>query len=398
MLIAGACSSSKSSSSRSTVGSSGGGPTYTIGVLADVTGLAAPTSRTTPNGVEAGVGLAAQDGYHIKYVVADTTSTPNGTLTAAQKLVDQDHVFAVIASSAFAFSAAPFLTSKNIPVIGVAEDSTEWITTRNMFSINGTGDYTKVYTQFGKFFKLVGVTNLGSMGYGVSPASADAAKGAAISAEAVGIKVGYLNANFPFGGTNVAPAALAMKNAGVDGFVEGIEPSSAFAVVDALRQQGVQLKAGLLPTGYGGDLTQGGPGAQQSAQGLYFATTYEPLEMHTAATQRFQNALKTYAGVTRDPTYAEYAGYVAVDAFVTGLKAAGSNPTQASYINTMLGITNYNAAGLWDGHSTSFAPSDRGQAEGADNCLWIVQYQGSVFKLVSGADPICGSVIPGKKV
>jgi branched-chain amino acid transport system substrate-binding protein len=136
----------------------------------------------------------------------------------------------------------------------------------------------------------------------------------------------------------------------------------------------------------------------QSAQGLYFATTYEPLEMHTAATQRFQNALKTYAGVTRDPTYAEYAGYVAVDAFVTGLKAAGSNPTQASYINTMLGITNYNAAGLWDGHSTSFALSDRGQAEGADNCLWIVQYQGSVFKLVSGADPICGSVIPGKKV
>jgi branched-chain amino acid transport system substrate-binding protein len=121
--------------------------------------------------------------------------------------------------------------------------------------------------------ELVGVTNLGSMGYGVSPACADAAKGAAISAEAAGIKVGY-----------------------------------------------------------------------------------------------------------------------------TGLKATGSNPSQASYINTMLGITSYNAAGLWDGHSTSFARRDRGQAEGADNCLWIMPYQGLVFKLISGAHPICGSVIPGKKV
>ena len=120
---------------------------------------------------------------------------------------------------------------------------------------------------------------------------------------------------------------------------------------------GVTVKA-LMSTGYGGDLVTGGPGAVQAAQGVYFLTSFEPVEMNTAATQQFQNDLKTYAGVTTAPTFAEYQGYVSIDAFVQGLKAAGSNPTQASLINAMLGMTNYDGAGLWGTHTLSFALAD----------------------------------------
>jgi branched-chain amino acid transport system substrate-binding protein len=42
--------------------------------------------------------------------------------------------------------------------------------------------------------------------------------------------------------------------------------------------------------------------------------------------------------------------------------------------------------------------NQRGQAAGADNCTWVTQYSGSSFHLIPGADPICGSVIPGKTV
>jgi branched-chain amino acid transport system substrate-binding protein len=367
-------------------------------VLTDLSGLASTNNATYPLGVKAGVGLAAKEGYKIKYVVVDTGSSPAGALSGAQKLVEQDHVFAVFAYSSLAFAAAAYLASKGIPVVGASIDSTEWITDRNMFSVTGTQDYSKVYSQFGLFFKLVGGTNLASVGYSISPSSSESAKATAVSAQEAGLKVGYLNAAFPFGSTNVGPAVLAMKDAGVDSFTASLDTNTEFAMIAGLRQQGVNLKAPLLATGYGGDLTTGGPGAERAAQGVYFLTPYQPVELHTAATQQFQSALATYAGVKGGPSFAEYNGYASVDAFVQGLKAAGSNPTQASFIDAMLAITNYNAAGLYGSHSVSFALDQRGQASGPDNCLFITQYSGSTFHLVSGADPICGAVIPGKKV
>jgi ABC-type branched-subunit amino acid transport system substrate-binding protein len=390
LSVAGCSSSSKAGSA--------GGKTYTVGILTDLTGPASNTSASLPLGIKAGIGLAQKDGYNIKYVEADTTSTPTGTLAAAHKLVEQNHVLAVFMTSLLGFSAANYLTSHGIPVFGAAVDGPEWLTSQNMFSVLGYQDYTKVQTTFGQFFKSRGVTNLASVGYGIEPSSAEVAKGVALSAEHEGIKVGYLNTNFPLGSTNVGPMVLAMKDAGVDGLSTGIITNSTFAIVDGLKQQGVNLKAAIPPTGYGGDLAQGGPSAQQEAQGLYFISGYEPVEMNTSATQMFQNALKTYAGVTTEPTFSEYIGYLTVDAFVKGLKAAGSNPTQASLINATLGITHYDGLGLWGNHSIGFNMSYRGQYSGADNCIWFTQYQGNAFHLIAGATPLCGQTIPGLKV
>jgi ABC-type branched-subunit amino acid transport system substrate-binding protein len=402
MLAAGCSSSSKSSSSSPTTGaassSSGGDKTFTVGVLTDLTGLGSTNSATFPLGIKAGVGVAAKEGYTIKYDVVDTATSPTQALAGAQKLVEQDHVFAVLGSSSLMFAAAPYLKAHGIPVVGASLDAGEWITDANMFSVIGTEDYTKVYSQFGEFLKLAGGTNLASLGYSISPSSSESAKGIAMSAQAAGLKVGYLNSSFPFGSTNVGPAVLAMKAAGVNAFSASLESNTEFAMITGLRQQGVDLKAPLLATGYGGDLAAGGPGAQQAAQGVYFLTAYQPVEMNTTATQQLQAAMSTYAGVKGEPTFSEYNGYASVDALVQGLKAAGSHPTQASFINAMLGITNYNAAGLYGSNSVSFALNQRGQASGPDNCYYVVQYSGSTFHLVAGADPICGAVIPGKTV
>ena len=64
---------------------------------------------TFPKGIQAGIGVAKAEGYNIKYVEADTGSTPTGALTAAQRLVEQDHVFAVLGDSSLFFAAAPYL-------------------------------------------------------------------------------------------------------------------------------------------------------------------------------------------------------------------------------------------------------------------------------------------------
>jgi ABC-type branched-subunit amino acid transport system substrate-binding protein len=167
----------------------------------------------------------------------------------------------VFGQSAIFFTASNYLTAHNVPVIGMSEDGPEWITAKNMFSVAGPLQQTKVAETTGKLFKLLGVTNVAALGYGVSPVSAEGAASGAASAEVAGLKVGYLNGKFPFGSTDVGPEVLAMKAAGIDGLYPTVDPNTGFALITGLRNQGVDLKAALPPTGYGGDLLQAGPGA-----------------------------------------------------------------------------------------------------------------------------------------
>jgi ABC-type branched-subunit amino acid transport system substrate-binding protein len=399
LLVSAACSSGSSTPTTATTSSSGGGgsKTITVGVITDESGPAASEFGTAVNGIKAGVGVAATEGYHIKYVVADSQTSPSATLAGAQKLVQQDRVFAVIGLSSLLFSASDFLTSNSVPVVGAAFDSSEWLLPKstNMFSVIGNLDFTKVYTGTGVFLKSQGVTNVGSLGYSASPSSAAAARSSAASAEAAGLKAGYTNDSFPFGSTNVAPVALAMKSAGVNGIVVDTEPSTVFALATSLQQQGVHLKATVLPTGGGGDLINSGPAAIQAAQGDDFQSDFEVPEMHTPATEAMQSALATYAGVHTDATFAEYLGYLSILGLVQGLKGAGTNPTQSSLITSLSHITNYDASGLWGGHQTVDWSK---RAASSTQCFWMTKLSGSTFHLISGSDPICGNEIPGKSV
>lgn len=394
-LVAAGCGSSKTAGTGGSGGSgSGGATTITVGILTDLTGPAASAAETTPQGARAGALVAAGEGYHLKFFEADSQTSPSGILSAAQKLVEEDHVDVVLMVSALGFGASGYLTKAGIPVVGVAEDGPEWITSPNMFSAFGFTDPAKVTTTFGAFMKMKGVTTVGAVGYGISPTSSEAAKSSAASAQAVGLKVGYLNANLPFGTTDVAPVALAMKHGGVDGFTAETDPNTNFAILSALRQAGDNPKVAIFPTGYGGDLQQAGPGALQAAQGVYFTSDFEPVEMNTTATRQFQSALKK-VGVSGDPTYAEYAGYASVALLVAGLKLAGSDHSHSGLIKALSQVKNFDAWGLTGSHS--FAMSDRTTTPGGpDNCAYVTKWSGAAFHLVSGADPICGRIVPGR--
>jgi branched-chain amino acid transport system substrate-binding protein len=136
LVIAAGCSSSKSSAG-STVGqASTKGHTFTLGVLVDQSGPAASSNKATVQGVQAGIARAEKEGYHLNMVVADAATSPAQALAGAQRLVQHDHVFAVIEVSAVGFAATSFLTSHGIPVLGAAADPS-WITNQNMFSVWG---------------------------------------------------------------------------------------------------------------------------------------------------------------------------------------------------------------------------------------------------------------------
>ncbi len=299
----------------------------------------------------------------------------------------------MIGVGAVTFGATTYLAAQHIPVIGAAQDGPEWQTLKNTFAVTGAINQTIVTTTNGDFFKSQGVTNVGSLGYGISPLSAESAKGTAESAKHAGLKVGYVNANFPFGSTDVQPVALAMKSGGVDGFTSATDPNTSFALITALRQAGVDLKAALLPTGYGSDTTQAGPGALNAAQNVFFGLQYEPIEMQTAATKQFASDLKS-AGVNDQATLAEYHGYASVGLLVQALKAAGGKATPAAIQTALEGIHSWDGLGLFGGRKIDI--NDRSaNPGGVDNCTWVTKLEGSKFTLVKGSDPICGSVIQG---
>jgi ABC-type branched-subunit amino acid transport system substrate-binding protein len=397
VFVVGACGSSKPASSGGTTAptASGGGgasKTITVGVIDDLTGAASSGNKTYVNGIAAGVVLAKRQGWTIKTVTVDTQTSPAAALAGAQKLVTEDHVSIILVQSALAFGAAPYLMSKNIPVIGVAEDAGEWGTDKNMFAVGGALHINGITSTLGQVFKLLGATNVGTLGYSVSPSSADSALSGAKAAVAAGLKSGYVNAAFPFGSTNVQPIALAMKAAGVDAFYASVDPNTGFSLITALRQSGVDLKAAVLPDGYGADTLQAGPGALAAAQNVYFTLGFEPAAMGTPATKQFVADLAT-AGTTGVPTYGEYNGYVSIGLLLQALTASGGNTTSAALQSALSGITSFTALGLYGGRAINI--NDRTDILSTSLCTYVTKLVGTDFQLVPGADPICGTVLPG---
>jgi ABC-type branched-subunit amino acid transport system substrate-binding protein len=368
--------------------------TITVGVFTDLTGPAASSNKSVVDGVKAGTYYAARNGYTIKYVVGDTATNPATALAVAQKFVAQDHVTAVLANSSLLFAAAAYLTAHNVPVLGAGEDGPEWITSKNMFSIWGPLQTTHVSTTQGTFLKMMGVTNVGVVGYSL-PLASESAEAAAASAKAAGIKVGYLNAKVTLG-ADVEPLVLAMKQAGVDAVIPNTDADTAFAIIKGLRNAGANIKVAALPTGYGGDLLEAGPGALADAQNVYFLSGYELIEQHTPATEQFVADMKS-AGITTEPAYGAYNGYVTMGLLVQALQGAGANPTSASLTTALESIHKFTALGLYGGHSVDI--NDRvNLVAGADNCQWFAQLQGNTFKTVPHATPICGTRVPGVTV
>lgn len=379
---------------------SGDGSTIKIGVLTDLTGASASGFATTEAGVKAAVGAINDSGVlkgaKLSYVMADTQSTTQGALSAAQSLVQKDKVFMIFESSAYFFGAVPYLFKENVPVVGGGFDGDQWSDPKytNLFSSVTVTDTTLVENTTGLYMKARGVTSCGSIGYAVL-SSARGAEGAVKSCETVGLKNGYLNTQIPYGSTDLGAAAIAIRDAGVDGVIFSTVPSTAFALLTRLKQLGVTLKSALLPVGYGGDLLQD-QGAVAAAQGYEFLTVGQPVEMNTPATERFQAALSKYAGVTGTPTFAEYQAYIGMYAIAAGLSLTSTSPTRDEFMAKLRGVKDFDGAGLFDTHLVDFSQyHSHGTGSGVSgSCIWAAKLEGDKFVPVPDT-PVCGSVVPG---
>ncbi|MCU1533396.1 MAG: ABC-type branched-chain amino acid transport system, substrate-binding protein [Arthrobacter sp.] len=375
-------------------GGGGAADAIKLGVLTSLSGVGTAGFTGVEDGVNARLGAYKADsgecaGRGFDVVMADDTSTPQGALSAVQKAVQQEQVYALLNTSSFFFGAAQFMTTQGsgTPVLGGGFDSApQWTatTSTNLFPAPPVADYSDVYSTLGEYHKDVGVTKLAGVGYDVRSA-ANSVLAALVSAEAAGVGRGYVNITVPYGTTDVGAIVLGIIESGSDGVYLSMTPDTGFAIVAGLRQAGYTPKSVIVATGYGADLLESPP-AVAAGQGASFSTSFAPVELHTEATDYLSAALKEHAGSESGiPSFSQAMGWMSADLFLHGLEAAGCDASQEEFIATLRKDTSWDANGLLPS-SLDFTKPGGGPAP----CTYISTLQGSEFVPAPEASPACG--------
>ncbi len=369
-----------------------------LGYISSQTGVAASTHKNAHKSCQARIDAqnakGGVNGRKINLEIIDDASS-GANLTGAQDLVQNRDVFAVIDNSAFAFLAQRYLKEQKVPMIGGGFDGSYYYDDGNEAIISGLGNGTPVpgltYDTTTRVMKQMGATKVAAVGYGVSPSSSESAKATeTFGAEAQGLKGVYLNTALEFGGTDVGPVLLGIKNSGADGLYMPLDADTNFAIVQGLQQNGVKMKSNVLATGYSQDLLDQ-PIAKTITPNDVMFTAYRPVELGGKAIKEFQGNLKKYAGLTGVPDYGTYTGYIVCDMAIKGLLAAGKNPTRQSFVDGVRGLGKYDGAGL------TCAPIDVSvenyQKVTPTSCTWFVTVKDGKFKVLNGGKPETGKLV-----
>ena len=374
--------------------SAGTGPVV-IGVITSETGPLASTVQSKMLGFMAEVdsinAAGGVNGRMLKIEIADDQSTVTGNLAAAKSLVEFKHVFAVAEISVTAAGTYGYLDAAGVPTVRTSSDISPGLS--SIFSIYGvmSSNQKSFATTFGQFMKTLGVHHVASMGVGANQAAAVNAENALDSARYAGLSGGYLNTTLPATVTSWTPYVIAMKSAAVDGFIAPMSLQQSLALLTAARQQGLTLKS-LLEAGYDrAVLTQP---TNVIVDGQYVDSPLAPVELNTAATQRFASVMKKYGDVPVSINSEQ--GYVAGLLLKEGLLKAGAALSRKSFIDGLNATSDWDAGGLAPKpvNYTLQNESDKATKDGLGpgNCVWFLKIQGTQFVPVS-KEPVCGQVI-----
>jgi ABC-type branched-subunit amino acid transport system substrate-binding protein len=324
-----------------------------IGYIFSETGVAGSTFKNAGKAFQARIDRAnAEGGINGRQIRTELVDDASGTAnaTAAQDLVQNRKVFAVVNNSSFAFLSYRALLAEGVPMIGGGFDGTYYGQKGNEDIISALGNAAPfdglTYDGVAKLMKLRGAKKVAVLAYGASASSSSAAKSIfQYAVPSVGLDPVYLNTSVDFGTTDVGPLVLGIKNSGADAVYLPMVAASNFAVVQGLQQNGVEMKANVLATGYGQELLDS-PIARTLKPNTILAAGYKPVELKDKATKQFQSDLKQYAGLTGVPDFGVYLGYITAELTVLGLEQAGKALTRRGFIDGLHALGSYDAAGL----------------------------------------------------
>ncbi|HUO49364.1 MAG TPA: ABC transporter substrate-binding protein [Acidimicrobiales bacterium] len=414
VVVAGACSNASGAAGGGGGGSGAPGLTATevdVGSLGNISGPVNADFAPIVKGVQAYFDMVNAEGgvngrkLVLKYQL-DDQGIPTQDANLARTLVTQDHVFAVVGVGTPFFSGAKYLAQQGTPTYGY-EVSSDWAAGPNLFGQQGSYiDFTTLYGSDAWFAHSIGAHSAAVVAYGITASSAGC-KLAADALQKFGFPVVYQDLAVGFG-ADLGPDALQIKQHGADLVASCLDLNGDIALARAMQQNGVSAKQ-LWFNGNDKDSLKAYPTLMN---GVYFLDQQVPF----AAASQFpgvypglEQYISTMQKYEPDAVYNETAldGWLNADLFVTGLRAAGKNPTQAQVVAADNKLTDYNGGGLippvnWTvSHTTSPGPACAAfiQADAASDSFKPVLGTGSSVFVCHGATsttPVSGPTgLPG---
>jgi len=363
----------------------------TVGYIYSGTGVAASTGKNADKSFQARIdrqnAQGGVNGRKIKAVIIDDASSA-ANLTATQDLIQNRNAFIVVNNSAFAFLSYRYMLENHVPMVGGGYDGSYYGQPGNesLFSALNAPFAGLSTDGTARIMKKLGGTKSATLAYGVSASSTASAKTLQqYAVPSVGLEAVYTNSSVDFGTSDVGPLVLGIKNSGADVAYLPLVAASNIAIIQGLAQNGVAMKALVMPTGYGQDLLDQ-PVAQTLGPEQVFTTLFAPVELKTKATKQFQSDLKKYAGLTGVPDFAQYMGYATAELTILGLQHAGATPTRQGFVDGLRKVGSYDAAGLACG-PIDFSATHYGTFP-INGCTYYVTVKNGKFVVGNGGKPL----------
>jgi branched-chain amino acid transport system substrate-binding protein len=367
-----------------------------VGTLATESGPLAPGFGEIVNGAQAYFNMINAEGgvngrkIYIKYEENDGGSTTNDE-TEARTLVQQDHVFAVVAVGTPFFTGSTFLAQSGTPTFGYVVTQ-DWNKYPNLFGAYGSYlDYSTEEPVSGYLSSAFHAKSVAVLAYNFGPSSQPCADIAA-GVTHFGFHLGFEDLNFGIGASPTADVQK-MKAAGVDLVFSCMEGTDNLAFSKAMLQFGMNTHFVWLD-GYSQSVIKANPTVMN---GVVFEEGHVPFEAATQFPGAFP-ALQQYI-TTMQHYYPQYVyddtaiqGWINAEQFVTGLKAIGRNVTQNRLVDAINKETDFTAGGLvapvnWlTSHNSAIPPYCAASVEDENGTTSVIFNHGDSVFICLGAN------------
>ncbi|MGA2519207.1 MAG: ABC transporter substrate-binding protein [Acidimicrobiales bacterium] len=324
----------------------------------------------------------------------DDFSSPSEDASQARTLVDEDHVFAVVAVATPLFTGASYLASHDVPTFGLnVNPNSQWGAGPSMFGDTGSySDFSQPQLQAAFLAEQNHVTSAAVLAYNVAQ-SQQGCEGVENAFTRYGVHVGYEDTSIPAPAIDLHADVDRMKAAGVDMVVSCMDLGGNVLLAQTMQQAGL---GGALQYWFDGydpsTLSQFG----KYMQNTYFLLSQVPFEVtqlypgRYRGMDRFEAALRRYEPGT-PPSGAALAGWMSADLFTTGLRAIGRDVTRTRLVAAINRLTNYTADGIEPPVDWKTAHS---AGIGTTRCSAFVKVEGDKFVPVYGTAPSVFTCFP----
>jgi branched-chain amino acid transport system substrate-binding protein len=299
--------------------------------------------------------------------------SPSGNVRAAQTLVQEKKVFAVLPVSTGSFSGGRYLAEKGVPTFGFDIDAGFCGTSSEEQAIEAAlpARHVKcprknIFGEKGSFLcftcpilppayvaKEMGYTRVAIVAYGSFAQAVDCASGVEASLKKYGLDIVFDDRSLPYNFSDASNDVQEMKDRKVQFVASCMDFSGTFKISQQLRQSGADDIAIFAPEGYRRATIQK-YGTQLDR--WFFGLEFTPWEAKDKplGTRQYLSAMKR-RGLS--PSEQSQAGWINAALLVEGLKRAGPHFTQASVVDAINAVTDFTADGIltpidWsiDGH------------------------------------------------